>query len=90
MVSITVARTKREKRMILCKELLSETGLLSLEKSWDRRDDEGTSNGREKVVEMTYSLLPNRRMMRHHRKGTGVRLRAHKKRLSFGQHRNDP
>lgn len=76
--------------MILCKELLIETGLLSLDKSWDRRDDEETINGREKVTEMTYSLLSNRRMMRHHRKVTGARLRAHKKRLSFGQHRKDP
>lgn len=75
---------------LLCKELLSETGLFSLEKSWDKRDAEKTINVREKVVEMTYSLLPNTRMMGHDRKVTGARLRAHKRRLSFGQHRNDP
>ena len=96
MASITVAGTKGATRMIkgleqlLCKELLSETGLLSLEKSQDRRDAEETINGREKVVEMTYSLSPNTRMMGHHRKVTGARLRVHKRRLSFGQHRNDP
>lgn len=74
---------------LLCKVLLSETGLLSLEKSRDRRDAEETINGRE-VVEMTCSLLPNTRMVRHYRKVTGARLRAHKRRLSIGQHRKDP
>jgi len=29
-------------------------------------------------------------MRGHHRKVTGGRLRAHKRKLSFGQHRNDP
>lgn len=56
---------------LLCKELLSETGLFSLEKSWDKRDAEETINVREKVVEMTYSLLPNTRMMGHDRKEPG-------------------
>lgn len=74
MASITVAGTKWATRMLkglewlLCKQLLSETGLLSLEKSWDRRDAEETINGREEVVEMIYSLSPNTRMMWHHRR----------------------
>lgn len=72
---------------LLCKELLSETRLLSLEKSRDGRDAEETINSREKVVEMTYSLSPNTRMMGLHRKVTGARLRAHKRRLSSGQRR---
>ena len=75
---------------LLCKELLSETRVLSLEKSWDSRNAEETIDGREKVVELTYSLLSNKRMRGHHRKVTGGRLRAHKRKLSFGQHRNDP
>lgn len=66
-----------------------ETGLLSLENSWERRYAEETINSREKVVEMTYSLLPNTRMTGCLRKVMGIRLRAHKRRLSFGQHRND-
>lgn len=94
-VSVAVAGKKGATRMIkglewlFCKELLSETRLLNLEKSWDRRDAEETINVREKVVEMTYSFSPNTRMMGHRRKVTGARLRAHKRRLSFGQHRND-
>jgi len=58
MGGITVSGTKRETRMIkglerlLCKELLSETRVLSLEKSWDSRDAEETIDGREKVVEL--------------------------------------
>lgn len=45
----------------------SDTGL---EKGQDRRDAEGTISGREKVVEMTYSLSPKTRMTGHHRKVT--------------------
>lgn len=47
----------------------SDTGL---EKGQDRRDAEGTISGREKVVEMTYSLSPKTRMTGHHRKVTGA------------------
>lgn len=68
----------------------SETGLLSLGESWDKRDAKENINVREKMVEMTYSLLPNTIMTGHHRKVTGAGLRAYKRRLSLGQHRNDP
>lgn len=64
----------------------SETGL---EKGQHRRDAEETISGREKVMEMTYSLLPKTRMTGYHRKVTGARLGAHKRRLPFGHHSND-
>lgn len=39
---------------------------------------------------MSYSHSPTTKMTGHHRKVTGARLRAHKRTVSFGQHRNDP
>lgn len=64
----------------------SETGL---EKYQHRRDAEETISGKEKVMKMTYSLSPKTRMTGYHRKVTGSRLGAHKRRLPFGQHSND-
>lgn len=49
----------------------SETGR---EKGQHRRDAEETISGRQKVMEMTDSLLPKTRMTGYHRKVTGVKL----------------
>lgn len=63
----------------------SETGL---EKGQHGRDAEETISGREKVMEMTYSLSPKTRMTGYQRKVTRGRLGAHKITLPFGQHSN--